>query len=91
MATNNLNHDATASAHEALLINSEAPAVVFNPAADAAALVSFAHGQLAIMEGFLKHNSQAHGNDLISDPLLALVLPAMSALQNAAAKMNNPA
>jgi hypothetical protein len=92
MATVHPIRSATASLHEGIVIDTDTPAVIFNPAADAGALMSFAHGQLSIMEGILLHmSSKDHGDDPIADPLLSLIRPAMAALQNAAAKLNNPA
>lgn len=90
MATEHPTHSAAASIHEGILIHTETPAVIFNPAADALTLLGFAHGQVAIMHGIL-HHSASESDNVISPPLLALIEPAVAALELAAEKLQKPA
>lgn len=86
MATAHPIRSATASLHEGIVIDTSTPAVIFNPAADVSTLLGFVHGQLAIMHSVL-HHSACESDNVISPPLLALIEPAVAALELAAEKL----
>lgn len=90
MATVHPIRSATASLHEGIVLDADTPAVIFNPAADASTLLGFVHGQLAIMGGVLRH-SACETDNVISPPLLALIEPAIAALELAAERLQKPA
>lgn len=73
--------------HDGLLIDTDVPsAVVFNPEAGVPALLSYAHGQLVILDEVLNRFDKLEPDNALGYALRAVLSPAMDALHIAAQK-----
>jgi hypothetical protein len=87
MATENVSRAAQSAIHDAIRVDTDAPpAVIFNDAAGAPDLLSYAYGQLRILDETLRALQEAGTDDGLPYALRSIVEPAITAIQIAVKK-----